>query len=209
MLRSVAELTGFGLLVEDGKFGKVRDLFFNLKDWTISHLVINTGYWFFGRQVLIPIPKIGVPDWRSRLIPVSLTKKQIKYGEGCDGEMLVSNQQQNPSTINELIGYRVYAKDGEVGRVEDIIFEQDETWLVRSLVVKIRNRFYSKKVVIASLFVELISFGKSAVYLNLIGKTLMSSPEFNREEHVNRELDKSLHDGSAVNLSRPYEQDNN
>lgn len=186
MLRSIKELIGCRLLTTDGEYAKIEDFFFNHEDWTIPYLVVSTGPWIFGRRVLIPTAKFGSPDWRSRLIPVSLTKEQIKSGENYDTEKLVPRQQG--SMINEVIGYHVYAKDCQIGRVEDFIFEEDETWLVRSLVVKIGKGFYSKKVVIAALFVELISFGKSTVYLSLLRDTIRNSPEYDREEHINKEL---------------------
>jgi sporulation protein YlmC with PRC-barrel domain len=187
MLRSIKKFIGLRLLTEDGKFGKVLDFYFNYEDWTIRYLVISTGPWIFGKRVLIPTTKFGSPDWRSRLIPVSLTEEQIKGAEICDKENLVSHQQEN--TISQVIGYHVNAKDGEIGRVDDFIFEQDETWLIRSLVVKFGKLFYSKKVVIASLFVELISFGKSTVYLNLKRGTIRTSIEYDPEEQINQELD--------------------
>ncbi|MEA3439816.1 MAG: PRC-barrel domain-containing protein [Chloroflexota bacterium] len=187
MLRSTKEYTGLGLLTEDGEIGKVRDLYFKYEDWsTIRYLAINTGPWIFGRRVLIPTAKFGSPDLISRLIPVSLTKEQIKSSENYDKEKPVSHRQG--SMINEMIGYHVYAKDGEIGRVEDFIFEEDETWLVRSLVLKMGKGLFSKKVVIASHFVELINFRKSTVYLSLARVTIRNSPEYDREEHINKEL---------------------
>ena len=207
MLRSIKEFIGLGLLTEDGKFGKVWDFYFNYKDWTLTYFVISTGPWIFGRRVLIPTTKFGSPDWRSRLIPVSLTKEQIKSAENDENEKLVSRQQEG--MINEVIGYHVYAKDGEIGRVDDFIFEQDEIWIVRSLVVKIGKGFYSKKVVIASLFIELISFGKSTVYLNLKRDTLRTSPDYDRKERINQELDIPPNCDSAVNLSQSDGQRDN
>ena len=78
MLRSIKEVLGIRLLTDEGIIGKVQDFYFNYEDRTIRYLVIKTGPWIFGRKVLIPITKLGSPDLKSRLIPVSLTKEQIE-----------------------------------------------------------------------------------------------------------------------------------
>jgi sporulation protein YlmC with PRC-barrel domain len=206
MLRSIKEVLGIRLLTDEGIIGKVQDFYFNYEDWTISYLVIKTGPWIFGRKVLIPTTKLGSPDLKSRLIPVSLTKEQIESDESYNAETLITPQQDYLRPISEVIGYQVCGEDGGTGEVDDFIFEEDEDWLIRSLVVNMRERFFSNKVVIASVFVELISFGKSMIYLNLIRDTIENSPEFDRKEHINKELETSSYPGPAVNLSRPYKQ---
>ena len=209
MLRSIKEILGIRLLTDEGIIGKVQDFYFNYEDWTIRYLVIKTGPWIFGRKVSIPTTKLGSPDLKSRLIPVSLTKEQIENDVSYNAETLITPQQDYLRPISEVIEYQVYGEDGGIGEVDDFIFEEHETWLIRSLVVKMRERLFSKKVVIASMFVELISFGRSMIYLNLIRDTIGNSPEFNREEHINKELETSPYPGPAVNLSRPYEQGDN
>ena len=206
MLRSIKEILGLRLLTENGIIGKVQDFYFNYEDWTISYLVIKTGPWIFGRKVLIPTTKFGSPDLKSRLLPVSITKEQIENDESYKVGTLKPPQQNYLRPISEVIGYRVYGEDGEIGQVDNFIFEEHETWLIRSLVVKMRKGNYSKKVVIASFFVELISFGKSATYINLIKNTIENCPEFDREEHTNKELETFPYPRPAVNLSRPNEQ---
>jgi sporulation protein YlmC with PRC-barrel domain len=206
MLRSIKEVLGIRLLTDEGIIGKVQDFYFNYEDWTIRYLVIKTGPWIFGRKVSIPTTKLGSPDLKSRLIPVSLTKEQIENDVSYNAETLITPQQDYLRPISEVIEYQVYGEDGGIGEVDDFIFEEHETWLIRSLVVKMRERLFSKKVVIASFFVELISFGKSATYINLIKDTIENSPEFDREEHINKELETSSYPGPAVNLSRPYKQ---
>lgn len=207
MLRSIKEFLGLRLLTEDGIIGKVQDFYFNYADWTIRYLEIKNGPWIFGRKVLIPTTKFGSPDLNSRLLPVSLTKEQIEKDESYNAETLITPQQDYLRPISEVIGYQVYGEDGEIGQVDDFIYEEGRTWLIRSLVVKMRKGFFSKKVVIASIFVELINFGKSVTYLNLSKDTMENNPEFDREEHINKELETSPYLGLAINLFRPYEHE--
>jgi hypothetical protein len=199
MLRSIDKLSGFKFLAEDGEYGKVDDFYINHEEnWTIPYLVVSTGHWIFGRRFLIPTSKIGIIDLDSRFISVSLTIDQMKSTENLDAAKRLSHQQGG--RIKDVIGKRVCARDGGIGRVDDFIIEQEDPWLVRSLIVNIGKGFISKKVVIASLFIELISFRKSTVYINLLRDTIQNSPKFDSEEHINKELDIPLYNGSAVNL---------
>jgi sporulation protein YlmC with PRC-barrel domain len=206
MLRSIKQFIGFDLLTENGQFGKVQDLYFDGEDWTIRYLVVSTGLWLFRRRVLIPMKKFGTPNWKTRLIPVSLTQEQIKNAADDDAMKLGALQKGN--MINDVIGYKVRADDGLIGRVDDFIFEQDETWLIRSVVIKMGRGFYRKKVVTASLFIDLINFEKSMVHLNLIRETIKNSPVYDRKEHIDKELITPPYRGSDMNISQSSEQEN-
>jgi hypothetical protein len=53
-------------------------------------------------------------------------------------------------TINGLVGRRVEASDGDVGRVDDVYFD-DESWTLRYLVLKTGGWLSGRKVLIAPL----------------------------------------------------------
>ena len=53
MLDKAKTLTGYSLQSLDGDIGKVKDLYFDDRDWTIRYLVADTGEWLGSRQVLI------------------------------------------------------------------------------------------------------------------------------------------------------------
>ena len=94
MLRNVKELQGFAIHATDGVIGDVDDLYFDDEDWAIRYLVVDTGSWLSGRQVLISPLAVGHPDWMGQQLPVSLTKAQVERSPDIDTRKPVSRQHE-------------------------------------------------------------------------------------------------------------------
>ena len=77
MLSKVKTLNGYKLNARDGEIGKVKDLYFDDRHWTIRYLVADTGTWLTSRQVLISPYAMGGILKDGKDISVDLTKKQI------------------------------------------------------------------------------------------------------------------------------------
>lgn len=199
MLRSLDKLLDLSVLTENGAYGTVKAFYINKEDWTIPFLEVSFGPWIFRRRVIIPLSDIGTSNLELGLISIPNIKAQIWNDKTLDTKSPQIVIQPGIST-EELIGNNVWAIDGKIGRVIDLIVEQGETWLVRSLVIKIRNRIIPKKVVIPTLFIEGFNMKKSTVYMNLMQDTIRNSPEFDKEEHINKVLDTPPYRGSGVNL---------
>ncbi len=58
MLRAASGFKGLSIAASDGDIGSVKDLYFDDLSWTIRYLVVDTGTWLPGRQVLIS-PALG------------------------------------------------------------------------------------------------------------------------------------------------------
>ena len=83
MLRTASHLKGTSIAATDGEIGSVQDLYFDDHSWTIRYLVVDTGTWLPGRQVLIsPRSIMAVTD--EAKIPVSLTKSQVENSPSTD-----------------------------------------------------------------------------------------------------------------------------
>jgi PRC-barrel domain len=79
MLRNAKDLHGIAIHATDGEIGTVDQLYFDDETWAIRYLTVETGGWLGGRVVLIsPISVIGQPNWESKRLSVSLTKKQVE-----------------------------------------------------------------------------------------------------------------------------------
>ena len=94
MLHSSAELEGFKIGATDGEVGKIRDFYFDDHSWVIRYLVVNTGAWLADRQVLISPFAIGEPDWEQNVLPVSITRQQVKDSPSIDTDKPVSRQHE-------------------------------------------------------------------------------------------------------------------
>jgi hypothetical protein len=94
MLRSLRQILGYSIAAADGTLGRVHDFYFDDSVWTIRYLVVNLSRWLVGRQVLIPPLLAGEPDWRTRIVPVYLTAKQIRQRPTADCDPPVCVQRQ-------------------------------------------------------------------------------------------------------------------
>jgi len=94
MRRSVNSLLGYAVHATDGCLGQVEEFLFDDATWTIRYLVINTGGWLLGREVLISPVALGTPDWESQEFPVKLTREQVRNSPSIDTDLPVSRQHE-------------------------------------------------------------------------------------------------------------------
>jgi hypothetical protein len=92
MLQSIKQLYGVKLSASDGEFGHVKDFYFDDQNWAVRYLVADTGSWLPGRKVLISPHAFGRLDPAGKLLPVSLTRKQIEDSPSIDSHKPVSRQ---------------------------------------------------------------------------------------------------------------------
>ena len=94
MLRSMKNLEDYAIRATDGIIGHVKDFYFDDEAWVIRYLVVDTGTWLSSRKVLISPIAIGRPDWTVRVLPVSITKEQVKNSPDIDTQRPVSRQHE-------------------------------------------------------------------------------------------------------------------
>jgi len=91
-LSKVKTLKGYTLDSIDGEIGKVKDFYFDDRYWAIRYLVVDSGSWLSGRQVLISPYALGAVGKEERNIAIGLTKKQITDSPSLDSDKPVSRQ---------------------------------------------------------------------------------------------------------------------
>ncbi|WP_404962288.1 PRC-barrel domain-containing protein [Streptomyces sp. 147326] len=69
------DLTGYKVEAVDGSIGKVDKHSDEVGD---AYLVVDTGVWIFGKEVLLPASTVIMVDPDQRVIHVDRTKEQIK-----------------------------------------------------------------------------------------------------------------------------------
>jgi len=95
MLRNAKDLHGFTIRATDGEIGTVDQFYFDDETWAVRYLTVDTGGWLGGRLVLIsPISVLGQPDWQSKRLDVSLTKKQVENSPDINTHQPVSRQHE-------------------------------------------------------------------------------------------------------------------
>ncbi|MFJ3615149.1 PRC-barrel domain-containing protein [Streptomyces hydrogenans] len=93
-----SDLTGYRVEATDGHIGKVDKHSNEVVD---QYLVVDTGVWIFGKEVLLPASTVTEIDNEERRILVSLTKEQIKNAPEFDKEKHLGD----PAYRDQLGGY--------------------------------------------------------------------------------------------------------
>ena len=75
------DLTGYDVEAEDGHVGKVDEATY---DTGSACLVVDTGFWIFGKKRMIPAGVVGRIDPDSRTLYVSMSKDEIKAAPDLD-----------------------------------------------------------------------------------------------------------------------------
>ncbi|MEU9119828.1 PRC-barrel domain containing protein [Streptomyces sp. NPDC048506] len=81
--RTGVDLTGFSVEAIDGTVGTVEQ---HSDEAGAACLVVDTGVWIFGRQVLLPAGVISSIDFDRSVIYLARTKKDIEHAPEFDRE---------------------------------------------------------------------------------------------------------------------------
>jgi hypothetical protein len=106
MLIAGSALEGYTIEATDGRIGTVKTFLFDDTNWKIRWLVIDTGHWLTGRQVLIQPSAIGRPDHELQNLPVNLTKSQVEASPDIAQDQPVTLQMQ--SQLHSYYGWDPY-----------------------------------------------------------------------------------------------------
>jgi len=77
------DLTGFDVEATDGHIGKVDEATFEVGG---SCLVVDTGFWIFGKKRMVPAGVVTRVDTDDRKVHVAMTKDQIKDAPDFDDQ---------------------------------------------------------------------------------------------------------------------------
>ena len=94
MLRTMKDFEDYAIHATDGVIGHVKDFYFDDEAWVILYFVVETGGWLSSRKVLISPIAISHPDWTDKVLPVSITKEQVKNSPDIDTDKPVSRQHE-------------------------------------------------------------------------------------------------------------------
>ena len=92
MLQSIKQLYGDKLGASDGDIGQVKDFYFDDQNWAVRYLIVDTGSWLPGRQVLISPHAFGGLHQTGKVLRVNLTRKQIENSPPIESHKPVSRQ---------------------------------------------------------------------------------------------------------------------
>ena len=77
-LRSFKEFKGYRLRATDGEIGSVENLMIEQPGWRVRYLIVTTGAWLFGKDVLLSPYAVAKTDWLNREILLNVTREQVE-----------------------------------------------------------------------------------------------------------------------------------
>ncbi len=92
MLRSAIDLTGYKVYATDGPIGNIVECFFDDSNWIIRYVIIHTGNWLSGKEVLISPYAIMDLNWSKQVVSVNLTRSQIESCPDVDTQKPLSRE---------------------------------------------------------------------------------------------------------------------
>jgi hypothetical protein len=94
MLHKTSGLIGSSIRAKDGDIGSVTDLLLDDENWSVRWLVVDTGTWLSGRNVLLPSSHLMRVLPEARSISVDFTREQVKSSPDVDTQRPVSRQME-------------------------------------------------------------------------------------------------------------------
>ena len=95
-------------------------------------------------------------------------------------------------SFEELRGYQIRAADGDIGSVDDVLFE-DTTSTVRYLVVETGSWLFGRKVLLAAAALGPVEHEARAITTGLTTRQVKDSPGVDADQPVSRQQEEALH----------------
>ena len=106
-------------------------------------------------------------------------------------------QKSNSSTmkrnVKSIIGNKIGAKDGEIGKVKEFYFD-DETWNIRYLIVETGGWLFGRKVLIATQAVMTSDWENDIFFVDLTMEQIKNSPDIDTDKPVSRQQESRLYE---------------
>ena len=113
-------------------------------------------------------------------------------GAAIDQEADASHYDTHLRSTTEVSGYGVVAQDGELGHVDDFLFDE-RSWTIRYVVVATRNFLPGRKVVVPPGWLVSVTWSAAKVRIDHPREEIRSAPEWNPAGVTDREYETRLH----------------
>ncbi|THB75767.1 MAG: PRC-barrel domain containing protein [Desulfobulbaceae bacterium] len=100
----------------------------------------------------------------------------------------------NLRSTKEVSGYKVHARDEEIGHVEDFLIDKN-SWCIRYLVIDTSKWIADgKRVVVHPNWVESVDWAEGSLEMKMTREQIESCPEYDSNIPVHRDFEKSIFD---------------
>lgn len=117
-LRSVNAVLGYDIKASDGEIGQVNGMLIDEDSWAIRYLVVGTGGWWRGHDVLVAPQWIQRVSWADGTVAVDLTREALKEAPWYDPAEPLSREME--IAVYKHYGRAAYwpGRDDDPGRAE-------------------------------------------------------------------------------------------
>ena len=179
MLSKAGTLTGYKLDSLDGEIGKVKEFYFDDRQWTIRYLVADTGNWLSDRQVLISPYALVAVNSGEQNIAINLTKKQIEDSPSLNSDKPVSHQFEQ--AYYGHYGWPMYWDGPYRWGSHPYIVRDREKWKESTQGAKAWDRHLRS------------TYSVSGHHIQALDQTIKESPAYTEESLLTREYEAALH----------------
>ena len=99
--RGLHDLKDYVLVARDGEVGRIEQVYFDDREWTVRYFVVRSGGWLLGRDLLISPRSVRALDEENRRIELDLSREQVEAAPPI-------NRVQPPSRHDEVEYHRHY-----------------------------------------------------------------------------------------------------
>jgi hypothetical protein len=115
-LQSGNAVIGYHIHATDGAIGHVQGLLIDEDTWAIRYIIVDTGTWWLGHQVLVAPDWIRDVSWSNSEFVVDLTRQAIKDAPPYDPSVPLDREQEA----------RIHAHHGRAGYWTEATKAEDE-----------------------------------------------------------------------------------
>jgi hypothetical protein len=110
-------------------------------------------------------------------------------------EVQISRQDydQHLRSAKHVTGYHVEADDGQIGHVDDFLLDP-QTWALRYFIIDTRNWLPGRHVLLATDWIDQVSWAKRVVRVPLCIDAIRNSPEWRGQGALGEAEERLLHD---------------
>jgi sporulation protein YlmC with PRC-barrel domain len=142
--------------------------------------------------------------WAPYWFPLAPATPIVIAGDAADRELdVTSGHAGDPHlrSAREVNGYHVAATDGEIGHIDDFLFD-DETATIKYAIVDTTNWRPGGQVLISPKWIREVKWSESKIFVNLTREAVRNSPEYNPVTPVNKDYEARLfeHYGYPIEL---------
>jgi uncharacterized protein YrrD len=95
-------------------------------------------------------------------------------------------------SAKEVIGFRIFAADGQLGHVQDFIVD-DETWRICCLAVETSGPWSGKKVLLPPAWIGHVDWTGRTVTMNVTRDQVRNAPEWDPDQPISRASEEQLY----------------